>query len=618
MSLLKRNIPVRQMYIKVNSLHIPSQITMPFLADVMKWERCSGIDWTVDRLKSIKQDLINYYNKSSIPVTPWVRRSRDKNFNGYFGQLFKYSIQSFFCFKKGLTLLNIYTSYIFEIPRENVEVAKFIKAVTSPGKPTPSKYLSLIEQAGYRFRSSSKPKGNSPFELCLTTPNRESRFMAEPYEFFMSTDGISTYNAYKDLLNESMGSFLKRDSTLILHYLRERTTKPLPSNCIGEIHCTPNPGLKARFFASPHLWLQHALTPLGNLIYDKVNSLPWDCTFDQLKADHAIQTHLLNESQVHCFDLTSATDRFPFDLQLQALRAIFIDKLTQTHINFYEHMQSLPYEFLDSTLTWARGQALGMYPSFGTFTLTHGLLLFALNNFTHDDKFFVLGDDVIILDDQLAKSYALFLQECDIAFSPHKTIVSTTIAEFAGMLYSKTDKQRIPKWKPLSKQNCLEQIEEWGSGLIDILPKGVKTLVSRVASLPKPYGCGLNPSGLSLDERFLGFEEIFAPKEKDLGFATNFKAMVTRRFLGNQNPLCVKQAFAAIHNAEILDQRIQAILKEFNLFIPGEISGKNLYTLDSTLSLPLSIVGKQNRDSHRYWSSNLLRFFNLSKDDTSL
>jgi hypothetical protein len=604
MSLLKRNIPNKQLYIKAMSIGISKQFTLQFSLEVQRWETNSGIEWTVDRLKSIKQDLINYYDKSTLPQTPWVKRNRKGMLSGVLGYLFRYAKQSHKCFIRVLSLINIYTMYTFDEPREK-DNKKFYDAVTTSGISTPSYYMDLITKHSRVFSTSRIPRNQDPFELSCTTPNRATRMMLEPRSFFRTDKGVSTYIQFEDILSQSMSNYVSSGIASKMNLLMGSNSSRPPY--VGEICCTPNPGLKARFYASPHLWVQHVLQPLGEMIYDEVKSLPWDCTFDQCKPDVSIMSALSSGSFCYCFDLTSATDRFPFDLQLHTLKQVFTSTTVQHHIDLYDYLQKCPYNFNSEPLIWKRGQALGMYPSFGTFTLTHGMLLFALNNGIHDNQFFVLGDDVIILNAELAAKYEKFLIDSEIEYSPHKTITSNHIAEFAGHIYSSNSKCRIPKWKPITKENIIDQVKEWGMDIIKLLPKSVQNTVIRLSQFPEPYGAGLNPTGLSLDQRTEGLLDLFVPQEKTLGFATNFESKVLKKFLDTDDYLIQSKAFAAQSTASKYDLYLDAIVLEHGIAISSKIMGMNLYSIDPELGLVLDNKGSWNKQKSSNWAPSIRR-----------
>jgi RNA-dependent RNA polymerase len=578
-------IPKRQLYGRALSLNIDSRVTCQFVKSFDTWCQNSGYEWTVARIKSIKQDLINYIAMGTLPSTPWVGKNRRGHFKGCLGYLFRYSRQSSKCFNRVLTLLNISTSVISD-QTLSAQEHKFINAVTQESDPTPDIYLDLIGQIPVSYHCDTKPETPKPFEVSsYTTPSREKRILSEFAMFWRQPEAMRmfSHDYFMDVLWPAFQN---------LYGYRGYSSEPY----IGTIFCTQNPGLKGRFFASPHLWLQHSLKPMGKIIYNFVKDLPWDCTFDQDKPDSIVQQRLSKGETVYCFDLSSATDRFPFDLQLKCLRTLFTDPIMKKHIDWYETIQSFPYNFNGKPLKWARGQALGMYPSFGTFTLTHGMILYAMNGYKYNHEFFVLGDDVMILDQSLARQYQEFLHTCDIPFAPEKTVTSCTMAEFAGKVYTPQDCKHIPKWKSLSKSNILDTISTWGLDTIRYLPKKAQPLATAVAALPYPYGCGLNPLGLTLEERFEDFEDLLVPVEKELEFLTNYRSLVMSRYTHHSDLRFINLLSRGLKTAEKADQALadKVLSKHPHLTMLKEmfpIMGKNLYSIDSELDLPL--VGKE-------------------------
>ena len=186
----------------------------------------------------------------------------------------------------------------------------------------------------------------------------------------------------------------------------------------GNIGFIQEPGGKARCVASPFRIYQRVLQPLGDALFSILKDLPWDCTFDQSKAFPVIQKALRKSHTVHCVDLSSATDYFPLDIQMDVLRAIFG---SQELIDLFSDLSravwrtNKPYQ---PTVGWKRGQPMGLYPSFASFGLTHGLLLLTLSKGYYHGQFFVVGDDVVILDDKLAKAYQEVLKLLECPFSP--------------------------------------------------------------------------------------------------------------------------------------------------------------------------------------------------------
>jgi hypothetical protein len=579
------SIPQRQLYGRALSIGISTDVTLDVVRLFHLWCSKSGYEWTVNRFKSVKQDIISYCAQDAMPSSPWIARNKRGYFKGSFGFLMKYAKQSTKCLHRVLTLLNMFGVVVSDCIT-STQRNKFVQAVTTPSCATPERYLTLLGKACSRFRTNASLKPAIPFILHAPfEESREKRAVREVIDFFSTAEGIEFIKQDYVVLQPLMSLF---------GFPGPRFTDKTPY--IGGVFCTQNPGLKARFFASPNLWLQHVLSPLGDKIYDIVKDMPWDCTFDQEKPDSIIQSHLRSGSICWSFDLSSATDRFPFDLQLHVLRSILSSPMCTKFIDFYERIQKMPYNFYGSPLIWERGQALGMYPSFGLFTLTHGLLLFALNGFKHDNKFFVLGDDMIILDAKLAEDYQAFLLECDVPFNKEKSISSNSIAEFAGKMYTSDRVKVIPKWKPLNKQNCLDMIKNWGQSLIPMFPKKHQDLLLRISELPYPYGCGFNPRGLTMDQRFEGFEDLLVPEEKNLEYSTNTRSLVMERILHNtdlRSNRRVHYLLSQIDLSTAFDKNTAERIKNQDIFFVPDflpIMGKNIYTQNPDLNLPL--VGK--------------------------
>jgi hypothetical protein len=254
-----------------------------------------------------------------------------------------------------------------------------------------------------------------------------------------------------------------------------------------------------RAIASPYRVHQLALRPLGTAIYDLVEQLPWDCTFSQEKAIPHVQ-HSLNQGLlVHSVDLTGATDYFPLGIQLDALVEIFGNVLD---IKLVEEISRSKWKSTHGDIVWKTGQPLGLYPSFGMFTLTHGLLLFHLNGNKHEDKFFVVGDDVIILDDSLAKSYKMWLKRNNCPYSSDKSLSSHSLAEFAGKVITSTNVVPSYKWKKVSDDNFLDIAKNFGNYRSRaLLTKKQQQVFDVVKNLLTPIGLGFNSEGLPLSVR---------------------------------------------------------------------------------------------------------------------
>jgi hypothetical protein len=173
------------------------------------------------------------------------------------------------------------------------------------------------------------------------------------------------------------------------------------------------------------------LTPLGDALFKALAGLPWDCTFDQSKPYQSVQEHLKRGGTAFSVDLSSATDYFPLELQLSILRKIFPFDIDQ--ISLFEDLSRTNWTYGKKSVRWTNGQPMGLYPSFPSFALAHGMLLDYLSQGV-PGRFYVLGDDVVILHRPTYEKYVQMLKVLGCPYNPSKSLVSNQVAEFAGKL----------------------------------------------------------------------------------------------------------------------------------------------------------------------------------------
>lgn len=77
----------------------------------------------------------------------------------------------------------------------------------------------------------------------------------------------------------------------------------------------PSEGGKTRVVAIGDYWTQEACLPLHKRLFKILKSLPTDGTFNQGRIVEFLQRALIEGKPAYCFDLKSATDRFPVELQ---------------------------------------------------------------------------------------------------------------------------------------------------------------------------------------------------------------------------------------------------------------------------------------------------------------
>jgi hypothetical protein len=139
-------------------------------------------------------------------------------------------------------------------------------------------------------------------------------------------------------------------------------------------------------------------------------------------------------------DLSAATDRFPITVQRRLLERMFQDPLfAQSWENLLVRGNyALPGDYLDengsNSVRYSVGRPMGAYSSWAAFALCHHLVvhysayLEGIENFT---QYIVLGDDIVLKHDAVAKRYAKVMKKLGVELSMAKTHVSKDTYEFA-------------------------------------------------------------------------------------------------------------------------------------------------------------------------------------------
>lgn len=461
----KRSIPV--------PIHIKTYVSRKFFF----WAEHSGYEWTVSRYKDLKACIIKTYATGERVIPQWFKTTAAGNLKGPFGSLFQFALDGIDNLKATMYLLNMVTS----VSRKSVSQDLFAdisstimreqaKGVQEWLETSRSKIINSVKAANLYGKIGSK----EPVGLALVAPGKlgHQEKVAEDVSDIL---GHPLWETHKDLLEKAIG----------VRGL-ENTEKYPKFPLVGNIHVTHEPGLKTRYFAAPNQVLQRALEPLKTSLMDVLKQLPWDCTHNHRKADMAIQDCLLRGHTVDSIDMSKATDNFPWSFQKTVLQLVVNDsdeRARRASKLFADIIEMGIWEFhteedyQPSRLWWNRGQPLGLGPSFPMFALTHGLLLFMLNNNKHEDRFYVLGDDVVILDSVLAERYKRVLETFDVPVSEMKTLSSSCLAQFGGVTLNSDTVFWQPKWCQMTSENMLDVAAWWYSG---VAPSKFSALIKQI------------------------------------------------------------------------------------------------------------------------------------------
>jgi len=579
---------------------IPRHISVPFVRDFDKWVRNSGEEWTVSRIKSIKLDFIRH--KAGLEMcSTWIRKNSHGSFYGSVGGLFNFCFSKRKNFSKTVQLLDIYTTLISkEITTSQRK--KFLDGVQSSPVDIPvcirTGVVQGLKELHLKRTWISDPK---PLGCCIPSPSTKQplpngKSIPDDVGYLPSvsyvTDthlGIGLRESFPRIFRPLLdGIDIKFTYHNVVHLLKQKG--PLYEDSVGKIGVIQEPGFKLRAVANPARIYQTALKPLGDYLYDIIRDLPWDCTHDQAMPFRYIQDHLRLNHTCYSVDLSGATDYFPLDLQMEVIRYLSI---RTDYPDLFEALSRAPWQFEKGTIRWTKGQPLGLQPSFASFTLTHGLLLFYLNNFKHDNKFFVVGDDVIILDDALNTKYRICLQTLGCPTSDLKSIASRKMAEFAGKIITVDEVIPQLKWRDPSDNSFIDLVRNIGPRSLRILKPRQRKVAKVLMDIPDFLGgIGFNPKGLPLEVRYEKYLTIFG-SDKTAQYLMSYNELLNRHnYYDDFDNFSKRFSYEPISD---LDQRSYSLALKLlpNLISWYTILGKNLYTIDN--GLPLQIASGSKR-----------------------
>lgn len=532
-------------------VYLPAAPSHQLAKLIVHWTRNKGCEWTVDRLKTIKVQLLNFYGGHPINLV----KSRDGIAVGPFAYLFKVGLE------KAMKTVHVYTSYISPCMTKKQKL-KFVSAVESEFNHSihPIKHIGNFDQVLVNHLKRTKQssvytffdgKQRAPhlvdgklktvFESTLT-PTHLIGDMVD-----VSEANRSLLSRYTDLLVYSTGFTkleitkeiwsrrkpLAFDGPSLVQSLRE---KPL----VGTIGFIQEKGAKLRSVANPFRVLQCALGPFGDYLYSLLKELPWDCTHSQEDGAIFAQSALARGETVYAYDLSNATDKLPLDIQtslmLDLIQKPKVANFSETgeentltekldlmidSINLLREVSraewSSPaltgYTKKRDTISWLTGQPQGLYPSFAMFAITHGFILREIEiGLNLSDSFRIVGDDVVITNKLVANSYKARMQGLGVEISAPKTIVSDLLTEFVGFTITKDTIYRSFKWQPYKHSNPFGPLRSLGYKGMKFIPPKARRFVKTVVSQPEPIGLGLNPEGLTLESRLAPTWRLFEDK----------------------------------------------------------------------------------------------------------
>lgn len=221
------------------------------------------------------------------------------------------------------------------------------------------------------------------------------------------------------------------------------------SGSTGALGLKEEPAGKIRVFAMVDIFTQWMFNPLHKRIQSILREIRQDGTFDQTRPVHRMFKTMeeRNLSKVYSFDLSAATDRLPIVIQ-QFLLSLFIGKELAEIWKSLLIFRGYHLRKLKTTLYYATGQPMGALSSWVMLAITHhAIVQYAAyiargrqNPWIWFKLYSVLGDDVCIADERVAKTYVRVMQSLGVEISLAKSLESShRTAEFAKRFWIPED-----------------------------------------------------------------------------------------------------------------------------------------------------------------------------------
>jgi hypothetical protein len=480
------------------------KMSVQIASEIAKWVVNNGEAYATERLKQLKLTLIHFWAGDSdyLSYAPWFKRSADrKGLYGPFRHLFKKS-PSKRELRYALSVANIY--YTFVMVDTDTQEEEMIENITKPYdgvEITDSKSLTINEWSGCK----SPDMTVRPSFVGLTTSKPEG-FGA------LRAPGASKDHPWlSSLVRTSMMTF-PHDSLLDTSLIKKEPLRPFEGP-VGDLAFLKERGMKLRMICVPEAEVQVVLMPLHRSLQRFLNRFNEDCTLDQTKGAKWALKKLQQGSTLHSVDLKSATDRFPRKLQYQLAISAGLDPIW---VQVFESLVRYGFNVRNKHVHYSVGQPMGFAGSFPFLAIgQHGLIRLAATNLgiSAKNQYVVLGDDVILSNDDLHQEYRRLLGLYSIPISEHKCVSSDKLAEFAGFVIDPYGYHKGTKLKRGVESRGKLNLDTMVSyaqtqGKIPAPLKKVRELVPLVYGLEEHGGLGLNPLGLTKSERALWYDDI--------------------------------------------------------------------------------------------------------------
>lgn len=424
-------------------------------SQLLHWEKFKGTEWTATRMKKMYQAALLVLNGSFSQAELLLRASgiatrKDRPWapRGPWGNLFLDlpRIKSHASLRRKLAGLRCYTGLYLPVASK-AQIRKARGCITGPGSGccsnvhlrTPRMVEDHLGPLSLEGLSGSSRYFSGRFHI----PGKEH--LKRPFASMVLSLRVcgSVPPSVVDLLGDNA---LRRGAQ------KFQDQENIPG--FGKIVFLQEGGAKGRVICLPSAWMQVYFRPLHNLLMRLVKSVESStmefgasCVLDQNKGAYLIKRWISEGRSTWCFDLRSATDRFPRSLQIEFLRKVGLGHWVKPLEEACEGKYWVPSA--RTYWSYSVGQPMGLAGSFPLFHLTHYSLLHEIaENYRARDCFAVLGDDVVISHKGVAEEYRRTILSLGVELSEEKSYGGGDLTEFAGFLATRRPDGSVAVFRP--------------------------------------------------------------------------------------------------------------------------------------------------------------------------
>lgn len=372
------------------------------------------------------------------------------------------------------------------------------------------------------------------------------------------------------------------------------------TNHLGKLGFKPEPAGKVRVFAMVDPWTQWLFDSLQKGIFKLLAEIPQDGTFDQLRPiERLIQWQEANRKDgrlppLYSFDLSAATDRIPVVLQKVLLSPFLTSWGAELWASLLVARQySCPKTIklgkgqkpipLSETgfVTYATGQPMGALSSWSMLALVHHAFVqwaaLKAGEISTNKEWFpgyaILGDDVVIGNGKVARTYQVLMGRMDVGIGDHKSLVSLSgvALEFAKRTFLKgKDVSMVPFAEFVMGRQSL-------AGLLELVRKYSLTLGQMLSVLGYGYRAKANASKrlFSMPKRLRNYVITYygpgSPKY------TSLKAWLPMKSVAGAYKEVETRVSALV--TQFFEQEVKLLLDSLEAFLPLVKVAKTLGTV---------------------------------------